>query len=125
MTVLPDFDTPALARAVEALSEASIDALPFGVIRLAANGAVQFYSQGEARLSGRGSRPVLGQNYFTEIAPCFANDDYLLRIERAQAEGRLDIEFGIVGDFDNAEKELRVRVQSASQGGIWIFTHRL
>jgi len=124
MTLYPDFETPALARAVEALSEASIDALPFGVIRLAEDGSVQVYNQGERQLAGRGSRPVLGQNFFTEIAPCFARPDYLGRIERAQAAGTVDLEFGIVGDFDMAEKELRVRIQSAALGGIWIFMCR-
>jgi len=125
MTKLPDFDLPALALAVEALPQAGIDALPFGVIRLAADGSVQVFSQGEAQLSGFGPRPVLGRNFFTDIAPCFAREDYLGRIERAQVAGKVDIEFGICGDFDNAEKELQVRVLSASQGGLWIFTRRL
>jgi photoactive yellow protein len=125
MTALPEFDTPDLARAVEALPEAAIHALAFGAIRLAADGSVAFFSEAEARLSGRGERPVLGRNYFAEIAPCFATPEYLGRIERAQSGGTLDIEFGIVGDFDDAAKELRVRVQSAAQGGIWIFTDRL
>lgn len=46
------------------------------------------------------------------------------RIERARASGRLDLEFGYVGDFADRERELTVRVQPSSDGGIWIFLRR-
>ncbi|HIJ61701.1 MAG TPA: PAS domain-containing protein [Rhodospirillaceae bacterium] len=125
MVDLPDFDTPALVRAVEALPAGAIDDLPFGAVRLAADGRVTAFSKAEARLSGFGSRPTVGKIYFTDIAPCFSTPDFLGRIERARAAGTVDIEFGVLGDFDAAAKELRVRVQSASDGGLWIFIRRL
>lgn len=125
MTDLPDFDTPKLAQAVEALSESAIDDLPYGVIRLAEDGSVRLYNKAEGELSGYGTRPVIGKTFFTDIAPCFARPDFLGRIERAGASGTVDIEFGAVGDFNQANKELQVRVQSASRGGLWIFIRRL
>lgn len=124
MTLSPDFDAPALARTVEGLTEAEIDALPFGTIRLAEDGHVVMVSQAEVRLSGRGARPYLGLHFFADIAPCFAAPEFLGRIERAQAAGTIDIGFGIVGDFDDADKELEVRVQSCTGGGVWIFIRR-
>ena len=124
-----DFDTPELARAVEALSPAEIDALPFGAIRLDTDGRVRYYSGAEARLSGRGSeRPVLGLDFFSAIAPCMDTPAFRGRIERARAAGRLDLEFGHVGDFADRARLLRVRVQSAAdgadRGGYWIFLAR-
>ncbi len=119
------FEAPALARAVEALTPAEIDALPFGAIRVAEDGTVAFYSAGERRLSGYGNRPTVGLRFFTDIAPCMNTPAFAGRIVRAQQEGTLDIEFEYVGDFDDREKELRVRVQSASAGGFWIFMQRL
>ena len=121
---LPSFDTPSLAAAVEALEVADIDELPFGAIRISENGLVAFYSKAEAKLSGRNDRPALGANFFVDIAPCFDNPDFLGRIERARKQGTIDIEFGYIGDFDDLEKEVRVRVQSASDGGYWIFNYR-
>lgn len=122
---LPAFDQPQLARTLESLPPESIDALPYGAIRLDASGRVTFFSQAEARLSGYGERPVIGRQFFTDIAPCMNHPHFLGRIEQARQSGTLDIEFGYVGDFDNADRELRVRVQSATNGGFWIFIQRL
>lgn len=121
---LPTFDTPELARAVEALDAAAIDTLPFGAIRLDDAGIVRYYSRAEARLSGHGDRPAVDRAFFTEVAPCMDTPGYRGRIERALAGGRLDIEFGHLGDFGDRERELRVRVQSATGGGVWIFMQR-
>jgi photoactive yellow protein len=119
------FDEPELARAVEQLSAAAIHALPYGAIRLDRAGQIVFYSAAEARLSGYGSRPAMGRHFFTDVAPCLAHAGFRGRIEQAQAAGTLDIEFGYVGDFDDADKDVCFRIQSASDGGIWIFTQRL
>ena len=122
-TTMPDFDAPALARAVEALSQAEIDALPFGAIRLAADGKVAVYSEAERRLSGYRAE-VLDRPFFTEIAPCMNNAAFRGRIDRALAAGTLDIAFDHIGDFDDDTKQLSVRVQSATGGGCWLFMQR-
>lgn len=116
------FERADLARAVEALSEAEIDALPFGAIRLDAAGEVSFYSEAERRQSGF-RRAAVGRNFFADIAPCLDNSAFRGRIDQAIAAGRLDISFDHVGDFPNGERDVavRVRVQSAAQGGCWIF----
>jgi photoactive yellow protein len=121
---LPDFDEPHLAAAVEALSEEQVDRLPFGAIRLNAKGEAEVFSASERRLSGFGERPALGHRFFTQIAPCMSKPGYLGRIERALAAGTLDLEFTHVGDFADSERELTVRVQTASGGGYWIFMRR-
>lgn len=46
------------------------------------------------------------------------------RIDKAMKSGTLDIEFTFVGDFSDRNRELHVRVQSATDGGVWIFHHR-
>lgn len=123
MTMLP-FDEPDLARRVEQLSPAEVDALPFGAVRVDDDGTTRSFSAAEAELSGYGARPAVGRGFFTEIAPCMSKPSFLGRIERARAAGRLDVAFDYVGDFDDATKELRVRVQSATGGGYWIFIAR-
>lgn len=121
---LPDFDQPDLARAVETLPVQALDDLPFGAIRLDSEGVVRVYSGSERRLSGSGDRPRLGLHFFREVAPCMDHPRYRGRIDRAIAAGRLDMEFGWTGDFGDAERSLRVRVQSAANGGCWIFMRR-
>lgn len=119
-----DFDRSDLAAAVELLDAAAVDALPFGAIRVDGEGIVRRFSRAESVLSGFGSRPALGQRFFVDVAPCFDNEAYLGRIRRALAAGTLDLDFAYVGDFADAERELRVRIQSASDGGYWIFMQR-
>lgn len=117
----PSFDDPDLARKAEALDERDLDGLPFGAIRLDQAGLVRSYNGAERRLSGSGDRERLGHDFFAEIAPCMDTEDFRGRIDRARSAGRLDLEFGYVGDFADSERELTVRVQSASDGGTWIF----
>ncbi len=121
---LPGFEEPRLAQAIERLTENQINQLPFGVIRLDSSHIVTFFSDAERRLSGWDERPRLGRKFFTEIAPCMSKPSFLGRIENALGAGSLDLEFTHVGDFSDRERELSVRVQSATGGGYWIFIRR-
>jgi photoactive yellow protein len=121
---LPRYDDPALATKVEKLSADEVNALPFGAIRVNAIGAVTYYSDAERRLSGSGDHPRIGLNFFHDIAPCMDNAHYRGRIEQAIARGTLDLEFTHIGDFEDRERELTVRIQSATDGGYWIFMLR-
>lgn len=118
------FDTPALAEAIETMSADDIDRLAFGVIGLDPEGTVRVYNETEARLSGRKGRPTEGKMFFGDVAPCMNNSYFKGRIDKALSSGTLDIEFTFVGDFSDRNRELRVRVQSAKDGGIWIFHQR-
>ena len=119
-----NFDQPDLARVVETLTTLDIDALPFGTVRLDQDGKVVLFSEAEARLSGFGSRPRIGLAFFTEIAPCMNTESFRGRAERAIAAGTLDVEFTHIGDFNDRDRELTVKIQSAADGGMWIFLRR-
>ena len=121
---LPDFSEPALAKRIEALSPEAIDTLPFGVIRLDGEGRVAYFSEAERQLSGIGSLAKLGDNFFADIAPCMGTDAFRGRIERARKAGTLDIEFSHIGDYEDRDRELSIRAQSASDGGTWLFLRR-
>ena len=122
--MLPDFETPNLAAAVEALPREDIDRLPFGVIGLAPDGSVCIYNKTESVLSGYKGRPAHGRLFFVDVAPCMNNGYFKGRIDKALNAGTLDISFSFVGDFSDRDRELFVRAQSASDGGCWIFIHR-
>ncbi len=124
MGPLPDFETTNLAEAIEALTGDEIDRLPFGVIGLDAQGVVRLFNKTEANLSGYGERPTHGKIFFTDIAPCMNNSHFKGRIEKARAAGTLNISFTFIGDFEDSDRELSIRVQSAKDGGIWIAIRR-
>jgi len=118
------FADPKLAPKLEALSEDEMNSLPFGVIKLDGNGIVAFYSRTEARQSGWKKRPAVGLDFFVAIAPCMATPEFKGRIDEAVRRGAVDIEMGWIGDFDDPNGEMTVRIQSAADGGIWICLDR-
>jgi len=117
-----DFDAPDLAARIERLSPQTLDSLPFGVIRLDPAGIVLFYSRTEARQSGYGASAV-GLNLF-DISRCFGSDDFRGRVTRAMEAGPVDLEIAWPGDYGDPARELRIRVQSARAGGVWLFIQR-
>lgn len=118
----PSFDLPDLVHHIEKLDLPLVDALPYGVIRLDVSGAVSFFSRTERKLSGYGDRPAIGKLFFADIAPCMAHVSD--RLAEARARGQIDIEFVSIGDFADRDRELNVRVLSASDGGLWVFLQR-
>lgn len=124
MNKRPDFDAPKLAEAVEVLTATELDELPYGVIGLDPDGVVRVYNRAEAEQSGYGRRPSHGRLFFTDVVPCMNNGYFKGLIDRARRAGTLDIAFTFAGDFDDRERELAVRVQSARDGGTWIFIQR-
>jgi photoactive yellow protein len=118
-----DFNSPNLASRVEQMSQEELDRLPFGVILLDREGTVVFYSKTEGRLSGYAPRSPLGQNFY-EVSRCMDSDDFRGRITRAMENGRVDLEIGWHGDFSDPNRDLRIRVQSCRNGGVWIFIDR-
>lgn len=117
-----DYEAPDLAAQVEQLSQYDLDHLPFGIILLDREGVVLFYSATEAKQSGYPGSP-LGQNFFA-ISQCFGRGDFQVRIIRAQETPPVDLELALPGDYSDPKRDLRIRVQSASQGGVWLFIQR-
>ena len=117
------FDAADLVKTIEQLSRYHLDNLPFGVILIDREGTIMFYSQTESKKSGYGKIPI-GQNLFA-ISPCMASNDFRGRIKEAMEKGTVDLEFGWSGDFDDPDRDLRLRVLSSSDNnGLWIFIER-
>ena len=116
------FDDPDLARRIERLSQYEIDQLPFGVILLDREATVMFYSATEARLSGYGTMP-LGRNLF-DVSRCVMRADFREKVMRAIESGAADLDLGWFGDAADPRREMRIRIQSARQGGVWLFVAR-
>jgi len=121
-TVNIDFNAPDLAARIERCSQSDLDNLPFGVIRLDREGIVRFYSATESRLSGYGTAP-LGQNLF-DVSSCANREDLRARVMRAMEDGSADLEFAWIGDPTHPRREMRIRVQSARAGGVWLCIER-
>ena len=117
-----DFNAADIAAQAEEARQSDLDALPYGVIKLDRRGVVKFYSATEARLSGYGVAP-LGQNLF-DISQCPNREDLRRRIMGAMENAPVDLELAWLGDLSNPLREMRIRVQSARDGGVWMFIER-
>jgi len=67
------FDDVSIAE-LESLSPDELDALPFGVVGMAASGETEIYNATESRIAGLRPARVLGKPFFTEVAPCMNNN---------------------------------------------------
>ena len=117
-----EFDAPDISRRIEALSQHALDHLPFGVILLDRHFVVRFYSATEARESGYGMEP-LGRDFF-DVSRCEDKQELRARWVSAMEAGPVDFDMGRPGDFANPKRELRMRVVSARNGGLWVFVER-
>lgn len=123
-TDLPSFEAEDLASRVAQMNSHDIDALPFGVIRLDAEGRVSFFSRREAQLSGVGTQPTISRLFFSELAPCMDAGGIRSAVERAVSAGDFDLEFDHFGDFADATRHIRIRALPDGAGGVWLFTLR-
>ena len=87
MSSLPSFDGPDLLRRLDAMSDAELDDLDFGVIGFDAAGVVRRYGAHESRASGLSPQRVLGLSLFNEVAVCMNNYLVAQRFEDAVADG--------------------------------------
>jgi photoactive yellow protein len=117
-----DFDAADLAARIAQLSPSEIDALPFGVVALDREGRVLFYSATEARLSGYGMAP-LGKNFF-DVSQCAAREDFRSLVMGAMENANVDLDLAWCGDANDPEREMRIRIQSVADGGVWLFIAR-
>ncbi len=117
-----DFDAPDIAVRVEALSQHELDQLPFGVILLDRHFVVRFYSATEARESGYGMAP-LGHDLF-DASHCADKKGLRERLMRALEEPPADFDLALKGDAADPNRELRMRIVTARNGGLWLFVDR-
>jgi photoactive yellow protein len=78
---------------VDSISEAELDALPYGVIQLDATGSVLRYNAFEAGLSGLTRQTVVGKNFFKQVAPCTDLPQFYGRFREGVAAGELHCTF--------------------------------
>lgn len=110
------FDATQMHERLQAMSDAELDALGFGVIGFDAAGAVRRYNRYEATAAMFDVQHTLGQHVFVEVAPCLNN--YLVA-------GRFDEAFAQAQPLDEAlpyvltfrMRPTRVRLRLLAPGG--------
>lgn len=73
------------------MSQAELDALTVGVVKVDDEGVVLFYSRKESEFSGMAREQVEGRNFFTEVAPCTNNRLIYQPFREGVARDHLDL----------------------------------
>lgn len=104
------------------MDEQQLDALPFGAIRLDANGTVLSYNHAESQLTGRDPKRVIGKNFFTEVAPCTNVQVFAGRFREGMAKKQLHAIFPYRFDFKMAPRDVTVTLFYSQQtDSAWVF----
>lgn len=103
----PAFTDADLLAFLEAAGPAELDALDFGVIKMDRDAIVVGYNRTES--NGAGIRPerVLGEHFFTVVAPCTNN--YLIA-SRFEDEESLDVQLDFVFTLRMRPTPVRLRL---------------
>ena len=107
---------------IDSLAEDDFDALPFGAIKLDADGRILKYNLYESKLAERDRQEVIGQNFFTEIAPCTNVQEFAGRYRQGMAEGELNTTFPYRFLFPKKIIDVEITlVMSPGGESAWVF----
>ncbi|MGQ9831526.1 MAG: EAL domain-containing protein [Thermochromatium sp.] len=111
---------------LDALSAEELDRLPFGAIRVDAEGRILFYSRTQVDIANRPVESVLGRNFFSEIAPCTVVPEFYGRFRQGVLAGHLETTFEFVFDFEMQPVRVRIAMRNSERPGeFWILTKPL
>lgn len=89
------------------MAPARLDALPFGVVGLNAEGIVEVYNKTEATLAGLNRDDVIGAHFFLSVAQCMNN---FLVAQRFEDENDVDAIVAYVLTFRMRPTPVRLRL---------------
>ena len=81
------FDQADLGQRLAALTEEQLDEAGFGIIGFDDATVVRRYNRYESQAAGLSQQSVIGQPFFTSVAPCMNNFMVAQRFDDAQADG--------------------------------------
>lgn len=71
-----------------------------------------------------GERGQVGRDFFKDIAPCFATDEFLNLVAEARSAPDFSMELYKIGDFADRDAELHIRLVSAPDQALWMLIER-
>ncbi|SET29981.1 PAS domain-containing protein [Stigmatella erecta] len=107
------------------LSPEEFDALPFGAIKLDAEGQVLAYNAAESAFSRRPTPSVLGRRFFEEIAPCTNVAGFRGRFDALVERGHGTESFDFHFRFRWGPRHVRIRLMVLGDGSRWVFVTSL
>ncbi|MFO8232950.1 MAG: PAS domain-containing protein [Longimonas sp.] len=111
----------------EKLAAASYDALnqvDFGIIQVDDDGEILFFNQYESELSGVLPEDAVGQNFFTEVAPCTNNRLFRGRFKKGLHKSDLDETFTYTYTYRMRPTLVTIHLYRDTRGDNWIMVQK-
>ncbi len=102
------------------LTKEELDALPYGAIKVDAEGKILSYNAFESKLSGRAPSQVLGKNFFTEVAPCTNVQRFAGVFRDCLKKGSLSARFEYRFPFPTGPKHVEIHMFEEDKNSAWI-----
>jgi photoactive yellow protein len=113
-------------RRLGTLSAGELQALPFGAIVVDLEGTILSYNQYEAQLSRLDSKRVVGKNFFRDIAPCTAVQNFEGRMRDFAASPELvSTSFRYFFPFAHGDVDVDIRFVKSSGDTVLIVLERI
>ncbi len=113
--------TSALLESADEMTPDELDALPYGMIQLDANGRILKYNAVESRLASLPQAQAIGKQFFTEIAPCTKVQTFYGRFREGVVRESLDTTFQFHFAFKQAPRDVTVRLfYSRRTRSVWV-----
>lgn len=118
------FDADGVGEQLRHAREEKLNEASFGIVRLDDDGIVEFYNRYESELSGINPEDAVGQNFFTQLAPCSNNQLFQGRFEEGVRKGRLDERFTYTFTYKMRPTLVDVRLYRDEAGQNWVMIHK-
>lgn len=120
-----DFGADDIDNRLARMNSQQIDSLAFGAIQLDASGRILKYNQAEGAITGRSPDQVIGQNFFTSVAPCTNTPKFKGAFDQVVNEGK-SVMLEYTFDYQMTPTKVKVHMKPAITGdSYWIFVKRL
>ena len=108
------------------MSDKQLNELAFGAIEVDGTGKILKYNATEGAITGRDPKAVIGQNFFTKIAPCTNRPTFKGVFDNGVKKGELNTIFEYVFDHQMQPTKVKIHMKRAMSGAsYWIFVKRV
>lgn len=95
---------------IDGLSEAELDALPFGAIQLALDGTILRFNEYEVKKASVDKRDAIGKNFFKEVAPCTDVKEFFGKFREGVDTEDLNAEFEYYFAFKQSPRHVYIKM---------------
>jgi|GEM_PF-97491 len=113
-----NYDSVDLADVLPRIPRKGRDRMQFGIVELDYAGIIIAYNMGEAKMSGRDARDMIGKNFFSDIAPCTQTPDFYGRFKAGVQKGSMSARFDFLFNHEMEPTAVRVTMMTSNIDGM-------